>query len=72
MLLPLFCFNQVEIRILDPTVSVKVLAEVCARHRLVQLPLNQRLIGLAHQTTGVGVGRQKNQTERRRAVVRRR
>ncbi len=36
--------------------AVEILAEVGACHRLVQLALNERLIGLVNNAIGVGVG----------------
>jgi hypothetical protein len=48
-------FDDVDVRLLDPTVCVEILSEVGACHSLVYLTLNERLIGLANQTAGVRV-----------------
>ena len=48
--------HHIEIRIPDPTVWDEILAEIGACHRLVQLALDERLIGFVNDTTGVGVG----------------
>ena len=48
--------HHIQIGILDPTVWDEILAEIGACHRLVQLALDERLIGFVNNTTGVGVG----------------
>ena len=48
-------FCDLNVRILDPTVCVEILSEIGARHGLVQLTLNEGLIGLGNRPIGVGV-----------------
>src|SRR5438046_1153891 len=47
--------GYLNVRTLDPSVCVEILAEIGARHGLVQLTLNERLIGPANPAISVGV-----------------
>ncbi len=47
--------HYIDVGILNPTVCVEILAEIGARHRLIQLALDEPLIGLGNNTIGVGV-----------------
>ena len=47
--------HQIAIRTSNPTVCGEILAEIGARHRLVRLALDERQIGFANNTIGVGV-----------------
>ena len=48
--------DQVGIICLDPTVSINVIPEVGAGHRLSHLTLNLRFIRLVYHTVGVRIG----------------
>src|SRR4030095_3224292 len=47
--------HQIAVRTSNPTVCGEILAEIGARHRLVRLALDERQIGFANNTIGVGV-----------------